>query len=71
MTKDILGKQEFDSLKLNLETIDDGRCLATGTCNHLPMHLKINRSTDLKIITFQKDLRNAQDIKTQYGCLRS
>lgn len=71
MDKDILGKREFDSLKIQCETIDNGRCLATGTCYHQPIHPTTYHFATSKLISFLPDAKNAQDIKEKYGYLRS
>lgn len=72
MSKDVLGKKELESLKLNWNFVGpglmDGRCYATGTCDSRPT--PIIRPKRKKPIQLKADDLNIEEIKLKYGYLR-
>ena len=74
MNKDILGKRELDSIKLNWNFAKPGlmttRCCGTGTCDNHPDPNSLI-SSSLQVICFSFDLNSLQDITKRYGYLRS
>lgn len=75
MKKDILGKHELETLKLNWTLASPGLmttlCCGTGTCDNKPDARKNGTQHTLHKITFSFDAKSHTDITNQYGYLRS
>lgn len=75
MHKDVLGKDELEALKLNWDFagpgLMDGRCYATGTCDNRPISIIGDKHQRSVQIVLAIDSTNIEEIKLQYGYLRS
>lgn len=75
MHKDVLGKNELESVKLNWDCAIPGlmttRCCGTGTCDNGPNKPQSDGSQNYRIIHFFADARKIQDITMRYGHLRT
>ncbi len=72
MKKDILGKAQLNSLKINFKSGIPGvmttRCCATGTCENQPERKKYKHKSNM--ILFTPDSKSIEDITEHYGYLR-
>jgi hypothetical protein len=73
MNRDVLGKRELESLKLNWNFVGpglmNGRCNATGTCDNKPIPYRKKPQKPFRILQLAEAL-NAEEIRLQYGYLR-
>jgi len=74
MQRDILGKNELNSVKLNWNYAVPGlmttRCCATGTCENYPIP-RCNIPGNFHVIYFLSDNSNVQSVTKRYGYLRT
>ena len=73
MKRNVLGKNELESVKLNWDFAVPGlmttRCCGTGTCDNRPLP-NANRPNNLTIIDFSPDVKEVKDVTMRYGYLR-
>lgn len=74
MNKDILGKAELESIKLDWTFLQPGyfggRCAATGTCDNIPLINNVKRyRKNIKISL--KGIQETDPIRFKYGSIHS